>query len=88
MARLLGVDLGEKRVGLAVSDPVGILATPLRVLNVTSLRDALGQVAAACREVGAEGLGGWGLSPFEDRVQGELLTEQVESLRVPVLCLR
>jgi putative Holliday junction resolvase len=56
MARLLGVDLGEKRVGLAVSDPTGVLATPLRVLHVRSPADALRQVAAACAEVGAEGI--------------------------------
>lgn len=56
MARLLGVDLGEKRVGLAVSDPAGILATPLRVLEVTSPRDAAAQVQAACGEAGAEGI--------------------------------
>jgi putative Holliday junction resolvase len=56
MARLLGVDLGEKRVGLAVSDTGGILATPLRVLHVTSPNDAVRQVAAACVEVGAEGV--------------------------------
>lgn len=56
MARLLGVDLGEKRVGLAVSDTGGILATPLRVLHVTSPNDAVRQVVEACAEVGAEGV--------------------------------
>ena len=32
MARVLGVDLGEKRIGLACSDSSGVLASPLRVL--------------------------------------------------------
>ena len=32
MTRVLGVDLGEKRIGLACSDPSGVLASPLRVL--------------------------------------------------------
>jgi putative Holliday junction resolvase len=32
MARVLGVDLGEKRIGLACSDPSGVLASPLRVI--------------------------------------------------------
>ena len=31
--RVLGVDFGEKRVGLAVSDPTGTIATPLETLS-------------------------------------------------------
>lgn len=30
--RALGVDFGEKRIGMAVSDPTGTLATPLETL--------------------------------------------------------
>ena len=30
--RVLGIDLGERRIGLAVSDPSGLLARPLDVL--------------------------------------------------------
>lgn len=33
MSRVLGVDLGSRRIGLAVSDPSGTLASPLRVLD-------------------------------------------------------
>ena len=29
MARILGVDYGEKRIGVAVSDPLGMIAQPL-----------------------------------------------------------
>ncbi len=32
MSRLLGVDYGTKRVGLAISDPLGVLASPLAVV--------------------------------------------------------
>ena len=49
MARILGIDHGERRVGLAVSDPSGIIAQPLTTL----LRDpsdawweALGEIIA------------------------------------------
>ncbi len=35
MSRILAIDYGEKRVGLAVSDPLNIVATPLATLNVT-----------------------------------------------------
>ncbi len=50
--RVLGVDYGEKRVGLAVSDPEGRIASPLRTLRVRSDEDACAQVAAAAREQG------------------------------------
>jgi putative Holliday junction resolvase len=33
--RVLGVDLGARRIGLALSDPLGILAGPLEVLQRT-----------------------------------------------------
>jgi len=33
MSRILGVDLGSRRIGLALSDPLGITASPLRVLE-------------------------------------------------------
>lgn len=33
MTRALGVDLGSRRIGLATSDPSGVLASPLRVLT-------------------------------------------------------
>lgn len=35
----LGVDYGRKRVGLAISDPAGILASPLAVLSYRGMDD-------------------------------------------------
>ncbi len=32
MSRVLGIDFGTKRVGLAISDGLGVLATPLEVV--------------------------------------------------------
>ena len=32
MPRILGVDLGSRRIGLALSDPSGTLASPFEVL--------------------------------------------------------
>jgi len=32
--RILGIDYGEKRIGLAVSDPMGIFAQPLEAVEV------------------------------------------------------
>jgi putative Holliday junction resolvase len=31
--RSLGLDIGDRRIGIALSDPLGILATPLEVLE-------------------------------------------------------
>jgi putative Holliday junction resolvase len=49
MARVLGVDLGARRIGLACSDPTGTLATPLTVLERSGdvARDHAAIVAAA-----------------------------------------
>ncbi len=51
--RVLGVDFGLRRLGIAVSDPRGILASPLRVLRIGSVREAPAAVAEVAREVGA-----------------------------------
>lgn len=53
--RVLGVDFGLRRVGLALSDPGERLATPLRTLRLTTVRDAPAAVGEAARaaEAGA-----------------------------------
>ena len=48
--RALGVDYGRKRVGLALSDPSGMLARPWKTLTISGLDQ---QVAALSREVDA-----------------------------------
>jgi putative Holliday junction resolvase len=40
VTRVLGVDLGARRIGLALSDPLGLLAGPLSVLQRTGDRRA------------------------------------------------
>lgn len=50
MARALGVDLGRKRIGLAVSDPSGTLARPLTTLTLEPATQKAA-VAAVAREV-------------------------------------
>lgn len=41
MGRILGVDPGDKKIGIAVSDPTGTIARPLMVLkHVSRLLDA------------------------------------------------
>ena len=52
--RVLGIDFGKRRVGLAISDPTGTLARPLATLTVTSAPDAVHQVAAEATRLAAE----------------------------------
>ena len=51
--RTLAVDLGSRRVGLALSDQGGRFATPYEVLNVTSPEQATGEIL---RVLGKEGV--------------------------------
>jgi len=50
------VDWGERRIGLAVSDPTGVIATALPTLTVRGRADAVAQVAAVAVEREAERL--------------------------------
>lgn len=51
--RILAVDLGEKNIGLAMSDPTGTIASPLEVIrHVSGLIDA-GVIAQKADESGA-----------------------------------
>lgn len=54
MPRILAVDWGERRVGLAVSDPRGVIATGLPTLEVKSAGQALERVIVVAAEVEAE----------------------------------
>lgn len=52
--RCLGVDLGERRIGLAVTDPSGVLASPHDTIERGSERDADHRaIVAAAVDVGA-----------------------------------
>ena len=48
--RLIGIDYGERRVGVAISDPFGSIALGVDTLEVTSLKDAVAKVCEVCRE--------------------------------------
>lgn len=49
--RRLGVDVGDVRIGVAVCDPDGLVATPLE--TVAAGPDAIGRLAALAAEVDA-----------------------------------
>ena len=52
--RILAVDWGERRIGLAVSDIGGVIATPLPTLTGVRRAEAVARVAAAAARCEAE----------------------------------
>ena len=56
MARIVAIDYGLKRTGLAVTDPLQLIATPLATVDTATLMDYLkeyaGKEAVACFVVG------------------------------------
>ncbi len=52
--RILALDLGKKRIGLAVSDPLGITAQGLPTLQRTTIREDLARLEALIREHGVK----------------------------------
>ena len=48
--RIVGIDYGERRLGVAVSDPDGVFAMPLRVIEVSRRDKALDAARRLCAE--------------------------------------
>ncbi|MGM0652301.1 MAG: Holliday junction resolvase RuvX [Bacillota bacterium] len=46
--RILGLDPGEKRIGVAISDPLGITAQGLEVISFTDIDQALNRIDHIC----------------------------------------
>ncbi len=88
--RILGLDVGDKRIGVALSDPDGILASPLTVINrkeesldIKAVIDIISQRGVARIVVGLprslDGSLGWQVSKVKDFVR-----KLSEHTRVPV----
>ena len=54
MTRVLALDYGRARCGCAVSDPTGVLATPLPAVLNPATRRGFGRLRALVAELGAE----------------------------------
>jgi putative Holliday junction resolvase len=50
---ILGIDPGEKRIGVAVSDPLGVTARPVSTLEHVSLADDVAGVVGLAGALGA-----------------------------------
>jgi putative Holliday junction resolvase len=77
--RLLGVDYGTRRTGLAISDPGGVLASPLEVLRCRGLDDLAARIAERAKAHRVRGIV-LGFPRHLDGRPGDL-AEDVESLR-------
>lgn len=52
--RVVALDYGSARCGVAVSDPTGVLATPLEAVLKPASRSGMGRILALVRELEAE----------------------------------
>jgi putative Holliday junction resolvase len=52
--RILAIDYGTRRLGLAVSDPLGITAQPLATLERSSTREDIGRLRTIVEERGVK----------------------------------
>jgi putative Holliday junction resolvase len=52
--RTLGIDFGTRRIGLALSDAGGKLATPREVLQITAIPQAINEIAKVIETEGVE----------------------------------
>ncbi|MGB2990094.1 MAG: Holliday junction resolvase RuvX, partial [Candidatus Zixiibacteriota bacterium] len=44
MSRILAIDFGERRIGLALSDPLGITAQGLPTIDTKKIKDVLAYI--------------------------------------------
>ena len=56
MGRLLGLDVGARRIGVALSDPTGSLASPLTALDRHAKRRDMAAVLDLARQHGVEAI--------------------------------
>jgi len=53
LSRVLGIDYGERRVGLALSDPMGIIAKPFKVIDRKTTSDYIAEILNITKEKNA-----------------------------------
>jgi putative Holliday junction resolvase len=50
MSRILAIDYGERRIGLAISDPLGITAQGLPTIDTRKLKDVFSHIRAIIKD--------------------------------------
>ncbi len=49
--RILGIDYGTVRTGLAISDTLGIIAQPSGLIKTSSLKELVNKISEKCKEL-------------------------------------
>ena len=52
--RVLAIDYGDSRIGLAVSDPLGIIASPVGTIKSVGMKGDIDALAAKAKELGVQ----------------------------------
>lgn len=87
--KLLGLDLGERRIGVAVSDDTGVIASPLRIVDLRS--ETLADVATIAETLRVDGIvvglpiGMRGSEGPQARETRELAAELAQLVDVPLM---
>lgn len=50
--RVLGLDIGDVRIGVAISDPLGVIASPLTIIKRADDRAAIEEIVSLIRQHG------------------------------------
>ena len=50
MKRLLGIDFGDARIGVAGSDEIGLMAHPVETVHVRQVENPAGRIAEICEQ--------------------------------------
>jgi putative Holliday junction resolvase len=56
MGKILGLDFGEKKIGVAISDEIGMLARPLLTIIVNNKQLTADQIKKICEENQVQGI--------------------------------
>ncbi len=91
MKRILAIDYGMRRIGLAVSDPLQIIATPLDTLRIKDYNDGINQLLAICEEykpitiIMGYPLGTSGDKTDQTRLVDKVIASLSSSIDIPII---
>ena len=91
MKRILAIDYGMRRIGLAVSDPLQIIATPLDTLRISNYEDGIKQLKAIYEKykpitiIMGYPLGTSGNNTDQTRLVDQVIESLRSSIDVPII---